>query len=221
MSTRGIGIFHTPRKTTSENQLNFHGANSLTMSNSTKMMSNVNYPSKSFTPIGAKPKGLSIRSQSDLNIAVPTKPSSTIKVNEAKKSTSTLLKNKVSKTLLQKQKQGLSPNSKSPHKVVSPVFKRPLPLKVNTQVYPPPEKLAGFYNFEENFDRVLRRVDALDKEAKQLSAIHKPVNNVIKPFEDDSESLLTVVEQDHPSLTVKNNDLTCFDVEIPTLSDED
>ncbi|CAD6222135.1 GSCOCG00000749001-RA-CDS [Cotesia congregata] len=193
------------------------------MSNPTKMTSNVNFPGKSFTLVAVKPKGLSIRSRSELNIALPAKSSSAIKVDEAKKSTLTLFKDKVSKNVLQIQKQGLSPNSKSPHKEVSPVFKKPLPPKVNTHVYPPAEKLASSYGFKENFDRVLRRAEALDKEANELSAILKPANRIIKPFEDDldREPLTIVIEKDYPRRSVVNEDLTCSDVEIPTLPDED
>lgn len=56
-----------------------------------------NFTSKSFTPVGMKSKGLSIRSQSDLNIGVTQSAQSSLKAGDAKKNLPTPHQDKVSK----------------------------------------------------------------------------------------------------------------------------
>ncbi|XP_034949713.1 uncharacterized protein [Chelonus insularis] len=139
--------------------------------------------SRSAKAVNGKPKGLSIRSESDRNISC-----SGFKNLETPKKDST---SKTLKVIREKQKSGLSPVSKSPHSFGRKkfgeefIFKKPstpIPLGKKNIIKEPETLAGGYYDQEKEFNQNLDNV-GLDKEFTAL--ILSRINCTIKPFEDD------------------------------------
>ncbi|XP_053596621.1 uncharacterized protein LOC103577071 isoform X2 [Microplitis demolitor] len=225
MSINTFNLFHSSVNGTKIelNKLN----NTMAMLHPTKASSN--FTSKSFTPVGMKSKGLSIRSQSDLNIGVTQSAQSSLKAGDAKKNLPTPHQDKVSKVIRKKQQQGLSPTSKSPHslirdknKINENIFKKPLTPKliIDKKVYPEPENLAGYYDYEDNYNQMLIGTRALDNEAKEFAAALRKPQKPIIPYEDDVVPPVPCIKQSPPSIIV-SDDIVLSDVDLPTLSDDE
>ncbi|XP_057325869.1 uncharacterized protein LOC130667947 isoform X2 [Microplitis mediator] len=225
MSVNTFNFFHSSGNVT-KNELNKLN-DPMAMLHPTKASSI--FTSKSFTSAGVKSKGLSIRSQSDLNIGITQSVKSSLKAGDAKKNLLTPHHDKVSKVIRKKQQQGLSPTSKSPHslirdknKINEDIFKKPLTPRpiIDKKVYPEPENLAGYYNYEDNYNQMLIGTRALDKEAKEFSAaIRKPQKPII-PYEDDVVPTVPYIKQSPPPIFV-SDDIVLSDVDLPTLSDDE
>ncbi|XP_033364074.1 uncharacterized protein LOC117241907 isoform X1 [Bombus vosnesenskii] len=190
----------------------------------------------------SKPKGLSIRSKSDLNVSTTVQSSTPSKQQELLKPKLTQLddscqvislkRNILLKkpTISYNRMKDVSPkkvsntkNIKLPESYGESIFKKPLPVKSNIhKSYPEPESLAPYYDMQLEFDDIYTKT--IENEFKEL-CVKKERETV--PYEDEGfESDLEQIEIEMPELC-KSPEI--FDEEwiqfknpdLPEISDDD
>nr|XP_033193010.1 uncharacterized protein LOC117158329 isoform X2 [Bombus vancouverensis nearcticus] len=179
----------------------------------------------------SKPKGLSIRSKSDLNVSTTVQSSTPSKQQELLKPKLTQLDDSCQKsTISYNRMKDVSPkkvsntkNIKLPESYGESIFKKPLPVKSNIhKSYPEPESLAPYYDMQLEFDDIYTKT--IENEFKEL-CVKKERETV--PYEDEGfESDLEQIEIEMPELC-KSPEI--FDEEwiqfknpdLPEISDDD
>ncbi|XP_043520551.1 uncharacterized protein LOC122534202 isoform X3 [Frieseomelitta varia] len=129
----------------------------------------------------SKPKGLSIRSNSDLNVSVtpqniPNKQQELLKPTQKSFGCCDKLKD------ISPKKRFNTKNIKLPVSHDESIFKRPLPLKNNKKLYPEPESLAPYCDMQFKFDDVYTK--GIENEFEGLLEKEK---NEDEGFESGSE----------------------------------
>ncbi|XP_012247428.1 uncharacterized protein LOC100741994 isoform X2 [Bombus impatiens] len=179
----------------------------------------------------SKPKGLSIRSKSDLNVSTTVQSSTPSKQQELLKPKLTQLDDSCQNpTISYNRMKDVSPkkvsntkNIKLPESYGESIFKKPLPVKSNIhKSYPEPESLAPYYDMQLEFDDIYTKT--IENEFKEL-CVKKERETV--PYEDEGfESDLEQIEIEMPELC-KSPEI--FDKEwiqfknpdLPEISDDD
>ncbi|XP_068980131.1 uncharacterized protein [Bombus flavifrons] len=179
----------------------------------------------------SKPKGLSIRSKSDLNVSTTVQSSTPSKQQELLKPKLTQLDDSCQKpTISYNRMKDVSPkkvsntkNIKLPESYGESIFKKPLPVTSNIhKSYPEPESLAPYYDMQLEFDDIYTKT--IENEFKELR-VKKERETV--PYEDEGfESDLEQIEIEMPELR-KSPEI--FDEEwiqyknpdLPEISDDD
>ncbi|KAK9296602.1 hypothetical protein QLX08_009437 [Tetragonisca angustula] len=164
----------------------------------------------------SKPKGLSIRSNSDLNVSITTQ-------NIPNKQQELLKPTQKSFKCCDKLKD-ISPkkgfNTKNIKLSVShdeSVFKRPLPLKNNNKLYPEPESLAPYCDMQFDFDDVYNK--SIENEFKGLL---EKEENEDEGFESGSE----LIDFEMPELRIPfelfdETEIQYKIPDLPEISDDD
>ncbi|XP_012170351.1 uncharacterized protein LOC100642896 isoform X2 [Bombus terrestris] len=179
----------------------------------------------------SKPKGLSIRSKSDLNVSTTVHSSTPSKQQELLKPKLTQLDDSYQKpTVSYNRMKDVSPKKVSNTKNIKlsesygeSIFKKPLPIKSNIhKSYPEPESLAPYYDMQLEFDDIYTKT--IENEFKEF---HIKKEHETVPYEDEGfESDLEQIEIEIPELC-KSPEI--FDEEwiqyknpdLPEISDDD
>ncbi|CAL1683976.1 unnamed protein product [Lasius platythorax] len=197
---------------------------------------------------GTKPKGLSIRSKSDMNVSHSTHAVNIKKnTSDNKELSKDCLRLKV--TQLDANGRPISPGKERAKKLIAQsskfnepalkektlinqstkaqlnedVFKKPLPLKQNIKKFPKPEKLTRWSDDQHKFD--YGYIETIEKEFKELFSKEK---ENIKPSEERNLMSETPILSEVPKLVFDRSFdedhkkfLSCDLPEISDISDDD
>ncbi|KAK9296603.1 hypothetical protein QLX08_009437 [Tetragonisca angustula] len=180
----------------------------------------------------SKPKGLSIRSNSDLNVSIttqniPNKQQELLKPTQVDNNGQVISPRKAASKKSFKccdKLKDISPkkgfNTKNIKLSVShdeSVFKRPLPLKNNNKLYPEPESLAPYCDMQFDFDDVYNK--SIENEFKGLL---EKEENEDEGFESGSE----LIDFEMPELRIPfelfdETEIQYKIPDLPEISDDD
>ncbi|XP_043249403.1 uncharacterized protein LOC122395682 [Colletes gigas] len=192
---------------------------------------------KSFNQL--KPKGLSIRSSSDINV------SASLCLNNSNQDVSNKQQDclKLKPTQSNNGSCSLSPRKEFPAKKQNDnpieikrnvkhltsqktfndhIFKKPLtPKKLITKSYPEPERLAPYYDEQSEFDNVYRRTIENDFKELFLKKENEMLLHEDEGFESDPEPLELELPKLHlSSESIEEEYKKCWIPDLPNISDD-